>query len=100
MKQSSKCPGCREIYGMRTPPEDPPCNEKCPERVLLPENEEAARIYMMTRGQVISIGDTVIDINHLALWAAIDRVGVNDPLRCFEMVTKVFYHMLNVEHRT
>lgn len=36
--------------------------------------------------------DMVIDINQLAVWAAIDAYGVTDRVRCFERVLTLFYH--------
>lgn len=83
----------REIEG------DPPC-ESC--RVeLQEENVEAAFIYQLVRGQVLTQFngeyDVVTDINHLALWAAIDRYpgGVTDRWEVFNKVRRVFFHFLN-----
>lgn len=59
------------------------------------ENAEAAMIYQMARGQVRTAGEYVIDIDHLALWANIDRYHVQEPLRVFEAVNRVFHHFLN-----
>lgn len=59
------------------------------------ENAEAAMIYQMTRGQVRTAGEHVIDIDHLALWANIDRYHVQEPLRVFEAVNRVFHYFLN-----
>ena len=61
---------------------------------LLEENRDAARIYRITRGQIVSLGETAVDINHHAVWQAIDRIGVREPARCFELVSLVFHHML------
>lgn len=57
-------------------------------------NWDAARIYQITRGQIITLGDQAVDISHAAVWQAIDRMGVRDPQRCFNQVIHVFYHML------
>jgi hypothetical protein len=71
---------------------EPPC-ETC--RVtLLEENADAARIYQLTRGQIVTLGENVIDLNHVALWQAIDRYKVKEPVRVFELVNKVFHHFL------
>jgi acyl dehydratase len=77
---------------MREPPEDPPC-ETCREDIL-EANQDAARIYMMTREQVIVYRDAVIDINHLAVDAAIERNGIRDRRGCFEKVVRVFHQVL------
>ena len=72
---------------------EPPC-ETC--RVdLLEENEDAAKIYNIVRGQVIATSEQIIDLNHLALWEAIDRYKVKEPIRCFELVNKVFHEFLS-----
>lgn len=62
----------------------------------MPENEEAAMIYSMVRGQVITRGvdGTVIDINHLAIDAAIDRNGIEDRKKTFDKVVRIFHHFL------
>lgn len=78
---------------MRNPPEEPPC-ETC--RVeLLEENAEAAKIYLTVQGQVRTVGDTVIDLDHLALWQAIDRYEVKKPLRVFELINRTFHYFLS-----
>lgn len=78
---------------MRNPPEEPPC-ETC--RVeLLEENAEAAKIYLTVQGQVRTVGDTVIDLDHVALWQAIDRYEVKKPLRVFELINRTFHYFLS-----
>ena len=84
------------MYAERTPPGTPPC-ESC--RVeLREENENAARIFQTVRGQVITRfngqADIVVDLNHLAVWAAIDAYGVRDRTGCFEQVLNLFHHFL------
>lgn len=79
-------------YAERTPP-DPPC-ESC--RVeLVSENEDAAKVFMTVRGQVLTRFngecDVVTDLNHLALWAAIDGYGIKDRAGCFERVLKAWH---------
>lgn len=89
------CPGCKEMYEKRDPPETPPC-AAC--RVILMEcNEDPARVYQRTRGQVITLGEQVWDLNHMAVWENIDRYQVSDPVRCFELVNMVFHHFLSKE---
>ena len=52
----------------------------------MPENQDALRIYMIIRGQYIMGFNGPVDINHLAVWEAIDRFGVKDPVKTFEKV--------------
>lgn len=52
-------------------------------------------IFKIVRGQVLVAGmGSVIGLNHLAVWEAIDRYKVSDKIRCFEKVNAVFYHLL------
>jgi hypothetical protein len=86
------------MYAERKPPGTPPC-ESC--RVeLREENEEAARIFNTVRGQIITIikftehgapYSVPVDLNHLAVWAAIDAYEVKDRTGTFERVMKLFY---------
>ena len=82
------------MYAHRKPPQEPPC-DTC--RVELAEaNEDAAHIYRIVCGQVITRFDgQVVDLNHLAVWAAIDGYEVKDRRGCFEKVLKTFYFFLN-----
>lgn len=81
------------MYARRDPPEDPPCGS-CRE-VLLPENDDAGEVFSMVRNQVISIGESVVDINHIAVDAAIQRLGVENASACFHKVVRVFHNVLN-----
>jgi hypothetical protein len=84
----SACEKCRMDHAERTPPATPPC-ESC--RVqLVTENEDAARIYMTVRGQKLSSGE----LNHLAVWAAIDGYGIKDRAGTFEKVMATHYGMM------
>jgi hypothetical protein len=92
----TKCDQCRQMYAERTPPGEPPCETCWVE--LREENEDVARIFQIVRGQVITWFngqvDVVMDLNHLAVWAAIDHFGVRNPRECFERVLKMFYKVL------
>lgn len=92
----TKCDQCRQIYGERNPPGTPPC-ESC--RVeLAEENVGVARLYMMVEGQVLTRSngqyDVATDLNHLAVWAAIDAFEFNDRLPIFELVLRIFHKRL------
>ncbi len=85
------------MHAGRNPPDEPPC-ETC--RVDLEnDNHEAAMIYGIVKRQVVTLfngeHDEIIDLNHCAVWEAIDHYKVKDGLRCFEMIMKTFYHFLN-----
>lgn len=61
---------------------------------LLPENEAAARIFQLVRGQVITRNGgergLVEELNHLAVWSAIDAYGVSNRTEVFERVLRTF----------
>lgn len=95
----SKCDQCREMWQERNErgiEGEPPCEDCWVE--LKPENEEAAQVFQMVRGQVLTRfngeTDQVVDINHLAIWAMIDGYGIKDRRGCFEKVCRVFYETL------
>jgi len=72
------------MYQSRTPPEEPPC-EDC--RVdPLPDNQDACRIFNITRHQLIVGMSGVIDINHIPIHQAIDRYKIKEDIKCFEKV--------------
>jgi len=58
------------------------------------ENEDALSIFFLTQGQYVMGPNGPIDINHLAVWAAIDAYGVRDRTGCFERVLNLFHHFL------
>jgi hypothetical protein len=92
------CERCRKVYNGKTPPEEPPCDECRVE--LMEENKEAAMIYNLVQGQVITAGmGEPIDINHIALWEAIDRFRISNPLDCFGKVNRIFRHFLKERRR-
>jgi hypothetical protein len=65
------------------PPEEPPC-DRC--RVdPLEENRDALRIFFLVRYQFIMGFEGPIDINHLAIDAAMKREGV-EGAECFTKV--------------
>jgi hypothetical protein len=49
---------------------------------------------MSTRGQVIAVHNVVVDINHMAIEAAMERNNIRDRKKCFDRVCRVFHHFL------
>jgi len=100
----SACEKCRMDYAERNPP-DPPC-ESC--RVeLVEENADAAKVYMTVRSQVLMRTrftehgmpySEPYDLNHLAIWAAIDGYGIRDRAGVFEKVCRT-WHTIQRERR-
>jgi hypothetical protein len=90
------------MYAERKPPGTPPC-ESC--RVELKvENEDAARIFMIVRGQCRTRFngkyDVVVDLDHNAVWAAIDAYGVKDRTGTFEKVLNLFHQLLKEQRES
>jgi hypothetical protein len=63
---------------------------------LMKENAEALRIYLICQGQMIRAGmeGVAVDINHVAVWEAIDRYQVRDGVDCFEKVLVLNRHFM------
>ena len=81
------------MYAGRTPPEEAPCQE-C--RVdLIEENTEAASVYMMCRGQVITAGqdNRPIDISTQAIDITMKLLGVVDQLGCLKRVRWLWFEV-------
>jgi len=83
----TKCDQCRGTYAERNPPEEPPC-EICYVE-LWSENEEAIRIFTVVRNQFIMGPTSAIDINHLAIYGAMDLYKVKNRRQCFEKVLRL-----------
>ena len=85
---------CIEMHRCRTPPEDPPCkgseeNNYVPCRVdPYPENEDALRVWFGVRHQFRMGMNGPIDIDHLAVDAAMKRENVHGK-KCFEKIIKL-----------
>jgi len=68
----------------------PPNCRECIEP-LRPENRDAVEIWQLTESQLIVAGmGSVVGVNQLAVWAAIDRYRVKDPVWTFEKVLRLF----------
>lgn len=96
----TKCDQCKQMWKERNErgiEGGPPCIS-C--RVdLLPENHDAAQIYMATRGQVITRNkgmevDMVTDISIPAVESAMRIFNVKDQADCLQKVRRTFYAML------
>ena len=61
------------------------------------ENEDAARVYFKTRGQVILAfngeRNIPVDLNQLAVWAWIDAYGIKDRVGTMERVIRVWHEI-------
>ena len=95
------CPTvCTAMFAARNPPQEPCCDTCTDERKrveLLPENEQAAKIFLMCRGQCEcrwnGEQDIEIDLNHVALWKAIEKYpgGVKDEWGTFQKVNRAWH---------
>lgn len=83
MEYGPLCGNCQKMYHRRTPPENPPCGT-C--RIdPLEENLAAVTIFLKVRYQLIMGVNGPVDINHLAIDAAMKREGIQG-IACFNKV--------------
>lgn len=75
------------MYAERTPPGEPPCItcREVPEE----ENENALEIFFLVRNQLIMGPGGPVDLNHLAIHAAMDLYQIRNRRECFEKVLKL-----------
>lgn len=60
---------------------------------LLEENEPIAEIFLLTRRQILTIGQgQPYDIDIRAVKLAMDLHGITDQLRCLNMVRTLWHH--------
>jgi len=79
------------MYAQRQVPQEPPCHQCRVE--LWAENEVDAKVYMLTRRQVITDGmGQIIDISIPAVKIAMELYGVRDQMACLNRVRKLFHH--------
>jgi len=77
----AKCVTCKDIYAMREPSQEPPCGDCRP--AMHESNEDAFLIFGLVQNQFIMGPSGPVDINHLAVWEAIDRLHVQNGPKVF-----------------
>jgi hypothetical protein len=62
----------------------------------LPENVDAAQVYMAARGQIVTRGmeGVIVDISIPAIESAMRIFNVKDMIDCLQKVRRTFYHFL------
>lgn len=70
----------------------PPCDECLPP--LWEENQEAFRVYMLCRDQLVMGFNGPVAVNHIAVHEAMRLYGVGNPVDCFEKVVMASRHEL------
>ena len=90
LDEKPSCEVCRELY--RQKGEDPPCRDCLPE--VSAENEEVARIYRLVRGQVITFGNRVVDLDLGTVIDVMRLYGVEDQRTCLERIRDLFQFFL------
>jgi len=62
---------------------------------LVKENEEAAKVYMRVRDQVLRAGvdGTIVGLNQLAIWPIIDAYGIKDKIGVFDKVINCWHEV-------
>lgn len=82
------CEACRENYGERIPPEEPPC-ETC-KPIFLEENVDAIKIFFLVRTQLIVGADgRPIDIIHQAIHESMKLYESRNKKECFEKILRM-----------
>jgi len=88
------------MFAERNPPQEPPCDTCTDEakRVdLLPENEVAAKIFLIVRNQCEvrwdGEKDTEIGLHHPALWKAIEKFpySINNEWETFNRILRAWH---------
>jgi hypothetical protein len=88
------------MFEARNPPQEPVCDTCTDERKrveLLPENDTAAKIFIMCRSQAEcrwnGEQDVEIDLHHPSLWKAIEKFpgGVSDEWQTFNRVLHAWH---------
>lgn len=80
------------MYADRRPPQTPPC-ATC--RVdPMPENADAIRVFLPVRYQFIMGEGGPVDLNHLAIEAAMRREGVGTKT-CFDKACSLGFWWIN-----
>jgi len=92
VEQQPNCAACKILHGNKTPPQEPPCETCRPD--VLAENTDALTIFSLVQGQWIMGPGGPVDINHLAVWEAIDRYGVKEKTATFGKVVTLSRWML------
>jgi hypothetical protein len=92
MHEKPPCDKCRALNEKKG--KEPPCDDCVPP--LMPENREAFQIYMLVKNQFIMSMGGPVDVNHIAIWEAIDRYKVKDKVRCFEKVITACHHVIGL----
>lgn len=69
----------------------------------MPENRQAAIIYQLVEGQIITRfnghHDDIIDLNYGALKTVMDLYEIKDQKMVFEKVRKLFFYFLENRNR-
>ena len=81
------------MYGGRNPSASPPCNSCMPE--FREENRDALKIFALIKNQYIMGMNGPIEINHVAVWKAIEKYAIERECETFEKVIRLSGWMLN-----
>lgn len=95
----TKCDQCRDYYAGLKESQETPCGTCKVD--LLPENEDAAIIYMQARHQLVTRHngryDEIIDISLPAVKVVMDLHHIKDQSECLGKVQRLFHHFLKEE---
>lgn len=100
----TKCDQCRQMWRERNErgiEGRPPCGTCKVE--LMPDNEDAARIYLLCRSQLIVVGGGmgkpyILDIMHEPIHRAMDLYAVKNKAQTFKLVLFTAHHFIKRQH--
>lgn len=100
IEKKPRCSTCRKLKQHRNSP--PPCSECVPE--LYESNRDAAKIWNLVQDQRIWVGGGMgepisVALEQAALWKLLDEFKVQDRIKTFIKVLKVFEHFHGIEMR-
>jgi len=72
------------MYANREPSQESPCDICRPE--FRDDNIDALRIYDLVKYQYIMSMSGAVDVNHMAVWKAIEKYGIKNERETFEKV--------------
>ncbi len=62
-------------------------------------NEDAATCYMQARGQVVTVGERVVDLSIPAVQIIMDQLEIKNQRECMNKVFSTFHHFLNKQRK-
>lgn len=85
--------GCKRLWEKRG--KERPCATCKPEHIEA--NDEIIKIFKIVRNQLIIGFDTTIDLNHLAIWKALEKYQIENEVEVFEKIIWLWHELKNLK---